>query len=49
MTTPDEPRPDDIALEQALPDQVEELEEEAGLEEQEEQPEPESVEAPDAG
>jgi len=50
MSTPSEdPQPRDIALEQATPEQVEELEEQTRFEEQEQQAEPESWEAPDAG
>ena len=52
MTGPaptEDPRPRDVALEQALPEQVEQLEEQDRLEEQEQVPDPESWEAPDAG
>ncbi len=49
MSSAEEPRPRDIALEQATPEQVEQLEEQEQLQEQEQVPEPESWEAPDAG
>jgi hypothetical protein len=43
------PQPNDIALEQALPEHVEQLEQAQRSEEQEQRADPESVQAPDAG